>query len=64
MMEIPKMAKIVDRQMPAPREPSQQIPAPPGKKAGMQKPQSGGKFLVQIPGGARGAWLWMKLMPA
>ena len=47
------MAKIVDRQMPAPRELSQQIPAPRAK-ARMQKPQSGGKFLVQISGGVRG----------
>ena len=47
------MAKIVYRQMPAPRELSQQIP-PPRAKARMQKPQGGGKFLVQIPGGARG----------
>ena len=47
------MAKIVYRQMPA-----------PGAKARMQKPQGGGKFLVQIPGGERGGWLWMKLIPA
>ena len=46
------MAKIVYRQMPAPRELSQQIPPP--AKARMQKPQGGGTFLVQIPGGARG----------
>ena len=32
---------------------SQQIPAPRAK-ARMQKPQGGGKFLVQIPGGADG----------
>ena len=31
----------------------------------MQKPQGGGKILVQMPGGARaGGWLWMKLIPA
>ena len=49
--------------MPAPRELSQQMP--PRAKARMQKPQDGGKFLVQIPGGARGGeWLWMKLIPA
>ena len=48
------MAKFVYRQMPAPRELSQQIPAPPPPaKARMQKPQGGGKFLVQIPGGVR-----------
>ena len=52
-MEIPKVAKIVYRQMPAPRELSQQISAPRAK-ARMQKPQGGGKFLVQISGGARG----------
>ena len=59
------MAKMVYRQMPAPRELSQKIPAPRAK-AGMQKPQGGVKFLVQIPGDARGGgeWLWMKLIPA
>ena len=46
------MAKIVYRQMP-PRELSQQILAPQAK-ARMQKPGGGGKFLVQIPGGALG----------
>ena len=46
------MAKIVHRQMPAPKKLSQQIPAPRAK-ARMQKPQGGGKLLVQIPGGAR-----------
>ena len=43
------MAKIVYRQMPVPWELSQQIPAPRAK-ARMQKPQGGGKVLVQIPG--------------
>ena len=57
------MAKIVYREMPAPRELSQQIPAPRAK-ARMQKPQDGGKFVVQIRGGARVGWLWMKLIPA
>ena len=47
------MGKIVYGQMPAPRELSQQIPAP-WEKAKMQKPQGGGKFLVQGPGGVRG----------
>ena len=41
------------RQMPAPRELSQEIPASRAK-ARMQKSQGGGKFLVQIPGGVRG----------
>ena len=57
------MAKIVYRQMPAPGELSQQIPTPRAKSR-MQKPQGGGKFLVQIPRGAWGGWLWMKLIPA
>ena len=47
------MAKIVYRQVPAPRELSQQIAAPRAKGR-MKKPQDGGRFLVQIPGGARG----------
>ena len=47
------MAKIVYRQMPTPRELPQQMPAPRAK-ARRQKPQGGGKFLVQIPGGAQG----------
>ena len=47
------MAKIVYRQMRASRELSQQIPTPRAK-ARMHKPHGGGKFLVQIPGGARG----------
>ena len=45
------MTKVVYRQMPAPRELPQQISAP-WAKARMQKPLGGGKFLVQIPGGA------------
>ena len=52
------MAEIVYRQMPAPRELSQQIPAP-WAKARMQKPQGVGKFLVQIPRGARGGEMVM-----
>ena len=39
--------------MPAPREVPPQIPTPRAN-ARMQKPQGGGKFLVQIPGGVRG----------
>ena len=57
------MTKIVYRQMPAPRGLSQQIPGP-GTKARMQKTQGGSECLVQIPGDARGGWLWMKLIPA
>ena len=38
--------------MPTPRKLSQQFPTLRAK-ARMQKPQGGGKFLVQIPGGAR-----------
>ena len=57
-----KMANIVYRQMPVPRELPQQILAP-WAKAWMQKPQGGGKFLAQIPRGAREGWLWMKLIP-
>ena len=57
------MAKIVYRHMPAPRELSQQIPAHRAK-ARMQQLQGGGKFLVQIPRGCTGGWLWMKLIPA
>ena len=54
------MENIVYRQIPAPRELPQQIPAPLAK-AWMQKPQGGGKRLVQIPGGTRGdgyGWNW------
>ena len=48
-MKISKMAKIVYRQLRAPWELTQQIPAPRAKPR-MQKPQGGGNFLVQIPG--------------
>ena len=54
------MANIIYRQMPAPRELSQQIPAP-WAKAWMQKPQGLKKFLVQIPGVRGGdgyGWNW------
>ena len=57
------MAEIVKRQMPAPRDIPQKIPAPRAKIR-MQKPQSGGEFSVQIPGGARGGWSWQKLITA
>ena len=64
MMKIPKMAKIVYRQMPAPRELPQQI-ARPRKKGRMQNPQGVGKFLVQIPRGARGGGMVMdEMIPA
>ena len=52
-MKIPKMAKIVHRQINA-----KQIAASRAK-ARMQKPQGGGKFLVQIPGGAQGGGMAM-----
>ena len=39
--------------MPVPQELSQQIPTP-WAKAQMQKPQGGGKFLLQISGGTWG----------
>ena len=55
------MAKIVYRQMPAPRDLPHQIPT--RAKIRMQKPRSGGKFSVQIPGGA-GGWLWQTLIAA
>ena len=58
------MAKVVHRQMPAPQDLLQQIPASRAK-ARMQKSQCGGKFLVQIPGDARaGGWLWQNLIAA
>ena len=54
------MAEIVYRQMPAPRDIPQKIPAPRAKIR-MQKPQSGGEFSVQIPGGARGGMVMAKI---
>ena len=60
------MAKIVYRQMPAPRKLPQQIPTSQAK-ARIKKPQGGDKFLGQIfganPGvhGRGGEWLWQKL---
>ena len=62
IMKIPKMAKIIYRQMLARRELPQQISVPV-QKLGC-KALGGGKFLVQIPRGVRGGWLWMKLIPA
>ena len=60
IMRIPKMAKIVFRQMPAPRDLPQSIPAL-RTKITMQKPQSGGKFSVQIPEGVRRVVVMVKL---
>ena len=37
-MKIPKMVKIVYRQMPTPRELPQQIPPPPGKSWNARAP--------------------------
>ena len=54
------MAEIVYRQMPAPRDIPQKMPAPRAKIR-MQKPQSGGEFSVQIPGGARGGMVMAKI---
>ena len=53
IMKIPKMAKIVNRQMPAAREIPEEIHAS-WAKAGMQMPQGRGQFLMQIPGGVQG----------
>ena len=55
------MAKIVYRQMSAPRELSQQIPPAKGR---MQKPQGGANFWCKSPGVRGRGWLWMKLIPA
>ena len=56
------MTKIVYRQMPAPREVPQQIPAP-GQKLGCKSPRGGGRFWCKSRGCA-GGWLWLKLIPA
>ena len=47
------MTKIVYRQVSAPLDPPHKSPCPPRAKIEMRKPQSGAKFSVQIPGGAR-----------
>ena len=44
------MAKIVYRQMPAPRELSQEIAAPLGQKVGCKSPRVGAKFWCKSPG--------------
>ena len=49
IMEIPKMAKIVYRQMPAPWELSQQIPAP-WQNLGFKSSRVGANFLCKFPG--------------
>ena len=56
------MAKIVYRQMPAPRELSQQIPAP-GQKLGCKIPRVRANFWCKFPGVRREVWLWMKSIP-
>ena len=48
-MKIPKMAKVVYRQMPAPRDLPPKIPALRAKIR-MQKPQIGGNFLCKSSG--------------
>ena len=59
------MVKIVYRQMSAPRELSQQMPASRAK-ARVQKPQGGGNFWCKFAGGGGGGggWLWIKLISA
>ena len=44
------MSKIVYRQMPAPRELSQQIPAPPEQKLGCKSPRVGANVWCKSPG--------------
>ena len=60
--ENSKNSKIVYRQMPAPRELPQQIPAPRAKGR-MQKPQ-GGQIFGANPRGCAEGWLWQKLIAA
>ena len=54
---------MVYRQMPTPRQLSQQIPAPPGQKLGCKSPRVGANFWCKSLG-MRGEWLWMKLIAA
>ena len=49
IMKIPKMANIVYRQMPAPRELPQQISAPE-QKLGCKSPRVGANFWCKSPG--------------
>ena len=51
--EIPKMAKIVYRQMPAPRDLFPKIPAT-GQKLGCKSPRVGENFRCKSPGVRRG----------
>ena len=44
---------FIDKCPPLGSYPNKSPPPPPRAKARMQKPQGGGKFFVQIPGGAR-----------
>ena len=56
------MAKIFYRQMPAPRELSQQIPTP-GQKLGCKSPRVGTKFWCESPGCA-GRMVMHEVIPA
>ena len=67
-MKIQKMANIVYRQIPAPRELPQQMPAspsplPPGKSLDAKAPWWGQIFGAN-PRGCAGGWLWQKLIAA
>ena len=60
IMKIPKVAKIVYRQMPAPRELPQQIPATRGKSLDAKAPGWGQIFGANLRGsreGGREGWL-------
>ena len=61
-MKIPKMTKIVYRQMLAPRDLPIKSP-PPKAKIKVQNHRNGGKFLVQIPG-VRGGMVMAKKLTA
>ena len=56
------MANILYRQMPAPRQLPQQIPAP-GKSLDAKAP-GWGQVFGPNPQGCAGGWLWMKMIPA
>ena len=57
------MAEIVYRQMPAPRDIPQKIPAP-GQKLGCKSPRVGESFQCKSPGVRGGGWSWQKLITA